>query len=146
MNSKMGKFTNGGELKTRQIVSPNRHWAQAVNNQSLVLPQIVCNSHIMQWMNSEKIDSTKAMEGGVKVLHPMGSKRQAVLTRGMPTSFSMHTPLTSRLRRRGPGTRRVSWARIRQCNVLLELPLGHSMLLGTCSTSTLKRLQAHPTS
>jgi hypothetical protein len=29
-------------------------------------------------MNSEKIDSTKAMEGGAKVLHPMGSKRQAV--------------------------------------------------------------------
>jgi hypothetical protein len=29
-------------------------------------------------MNSEKIDSTKAMVGEAKVLHPMGSKRQAV--------------------------------------------------------------------
>ena len=96
MNSKMVKFTNGGELKTRQIVSPNRHWAQAANNQSPVLHRIVCNSHIMQWMNSEKIDSTKATEGEAKVLHPMGSKRQAVLIRGMRTSFSMHTPLTSR--------------------------------------------------
>ena len=108
MNSKMLKFTKGGELKTRQIVSPNRHSAQVGNNRSPVLPQIVCNSHIMQSMNSEKIGSTKAMEGGAKVLHQMGSRRQASSTLGMPTSCLMHTPQTSQLRKRGPETRRVS--------------------------------------